>query len=917
MPHRGNALRRLLALLGVAIFASAIAAGAAQAESYGEITRFGKAGTGLGGITQATGAIGVDAADNSIFVVDSPTRNETFRIQEFSKNGAGQYEAVASNTFEPKDEGKAEELYDKVEGVAVDPASKKVFVLAAEERPFCEEEEQIKGKCKHNYEEFTFAASAVYAFNTVPTGTELTPVSGTGTNKGLVAGPAAFEPQSESYAIATAGPLLNPTGIAVDTAGPTHELIITGAVNRGEKNYEVEEEVGGKKVKILDEEPESTVRLERMSETGKTITERYTEPEVEEEPGEKSPFFHECGCVTSPVVDSTGHVYVGELESGIFEIPTPFSADTVPVSKVQTLPGIEFDAYPDRTENGGGLSIGEEGNVFAFSSVKLQPEGGCGATCQHFPGVTEFSSTFGELGYTGGQSELSGAGKCVIPLGHPTIAAGKNQDVFVLSPTPESKPTIIEFGPGGSGCPTAVVAAPTAKVENIPVPEAEAIAEGREVVLESTMREGVAQKVEWKFGDGAEETVTPDRGSQTPKVTHKFTKPGTLTIVEKVHTDDLAAPLLTVERKITIDAAPAVTTEAATEVGEATAKLNASVNPGNAQVTACEFEYSTNAALSEGIAKAPCATGPGNGTNPVAVSASVSGLALNQPYYFRISATNAVKNSKGTIVKFETTDNHPTKPIIPTVEGASNGSTSATLKAEVNSGGREVTKCEFRYGSGGYGSSVPCSPATIKSKGTVTATIEGLAPSTTYSYEIVATNELGTTTTTGVDFKTTAEETKTLKLVIPPSETPGGGVLPVTTAKAPTEPIVTIGGFSTAVTSSGSFPLKLSCPPEETSCSGTVGLKTAGAVVASAHLAKKKKKPKAAVLTLAGGSFTITGGGSQTLTLHLSSKGRELLAKAGVIHAVVTIVAANPAGGRHTTTVSLTLKPAPKKKHHK
>ncbi|HTC72425.1 MAG TPA: hypothetical protein VK655_06020, partial [Solirubrobacteraceae bacterium] len=63
-------------------------------------------------------------------------------------------------------------------------------------------------------------------------------------------------------------------------------------------------------------------------------------------------------------------------------------------------------------------------------------------------------------------------------------------------------------------------------------------------------------------------------------------------------------------------------------------------------------------------------------------------------------------------------------------------------------------------------------------------------------------------------------------------------------------------------------------------------------------------------LTLASGSFTISGGAVKTLTLHLSAKARALLAHSHVLHVKSTIVARNASGASATSTATVTLKAA-------
>ena len=71
----------------------------------------------------------------------------------------------------------------------------------------------------------------------------------------------------------------------------------------------------------------------------------------------------------------------------------------------------------------------------------------------------------------------------------------------------------------------------------------------------------------------------------------------------------------------------------------------------------CKFEYGTTTAYGSSV---PCSPAPGSGDSPVAVSASVTGLAANTTYHFRIVATNAGGTSKGADETFKTLPNAPT-----------------------------------------------------------------------------------------------------------------------------------------------------------------------------------------------------------------------------------------------------------------
>jgi hypothetical protein len=907
MPHRANTVRCLLALAAVALFAATSLAAGAQA-SVGELGRFGKAGTALGSLEEPTTAIGVNPANNSVFVVDDPKNEGEFRIQEFT-GSAGHYTGVASASFKPEDSEVAT-TFDKIEGVAVDPEAKRVYVLAAEERPTCEEELFLKKECKFLYQENFFAASAIYAFSTEPSGSELVPAAGT--TKGLLIGPGKgkFEPQSDSYGV----PLLNPTGITVDPT--THELIVLGAVNKGKNSETVEEEIGGKTIKRLEGE-ESTVALQRVTEKG-ALAEKYVEPEIEQEPGSgKEDFFQECGCVQSPVVTSTGSVLVASQESGVYEIASPFSKNSVPKVKIEPFPNTPLITFPRGAEEGGSLAIGEEGTLFSLANIKLQ-EKACGADCQHFPGIMEFKPSLEEDGYTGGQSERSGNGKCDIPVGAATVAAGKEGDVFVLSPSEES-PTIIEFGPGGTGCPGDSVAAPIAKVGGVTVPEDETIPISDEVALESTLTQANGKSVEWEFGDGTHEKTKPGRGTQVTAASHKFTRTGQLTVTETVETNDLAEPSVTVTRKIAIAGAPVVVTGKASEVTPESAKLSATVNPENSTLTECTFEYGLTPSYGS---KAPCEQKSIGGTSAVEVTAKIAGLSSATPYDFRISATNGISKEKhalGAEAKFETQKLEPGKPTGKTLAATLISQTTAELNGSVDPVGKEITRCEFRYGTTeAFGSSVPCEqkPGSGYREVAVSAKAGGLSANSGYHYELVVENGDGAPLqSTGVQsFTTKPEESKvcvincggttTTTTTTTTTQSGGSGVLP-SIEEAP--PVVTVTGSST-VASTGAFTLKLSCPAAESSCSGSLTVRT---------LTPKTKKHKSKIVVVATGTFTIVGGHVLAVALHLSKEGRSLLSQSHSLRAGVIIVAHNAKGATNTGKTTLVLKPAPSKKKKK
>jgi hypothetical protein len=142
-----------------------------------------------------------------------------------------------------------------------------------------------------------------------------------------------------------------------------------------------------------------------------------------------------------------------------------------------------------------------------------------------------------------------------------------------------------------------------------------------------------------------------------------------------------------------------------------------------------------------------------------------------------------------------------------------------------------------------------------------------------------------------------------------------------------TSPNATIAGSGATVSSSGSFTLKVSCPTGAGACTGSVVVKTAGAVAArvpgslaavvsaavheiGASVAATARK---SVMTLSSASFSVKGGQSKPISLHLTPKARKLLAKLHVLRVKVTITARNPSGISHTSVSTLVLRA--KKRH--
>ncbi len=185
---------------------------------------------------------------------------------------------------------------------------------------------------------------------------------------------------------------------------------------------------------------------------------------------------------------------------------------------------------------------------------------------------------------------------------------------------------------------------------------------------------------------------------------------------------------------------PIATTGVASAVGQATAKLNASVNPNGGEVSECKLEYGTSSSYGS---SAPCVPSPGSGSVGVDVSAQVTALNANTSYHFRVVAKNSGGTSAGSDATLKTL---PSPPVVVTEAASGVRQTSATLNATVNPNGGQVSECTLEYGTtSSYGLSTACtlSPGSGSTAVGVSALAVELSANTTYHFRVVATNTGG------------------------------------------------------------------------------------------------------------------------------------------------------------------------------
>lgn len=185
--------------------------------------------------------------------------------------------------------------------------------------------------------------------------------------------------------------------------------------------------------------------------------------------------------------------------------------------------------------------------------------------------------------------------------------------------------------------------------------------------------------------------------------------------------------------------APSAVTGPAASISAGAASLTGTVN-AHGQATAYTFEFGTS--LSFGSISA--VANAGSSTADLAVSATLTGLAPNATYFYRLVATNATGTTTGAVMAITTTG-VPTAPVVATGPASALPASSATLSGTVNREGQQ-TSFAFEYGpTTAFGSLSPVDNAgAVGATESVSLPVTGLSPGTTYLYRIVATNAIGT-----------------------------------------------------------------------------------------------------------------------------------------------------------------------------
>jgi len=870
----------LLTMASAALLPSV--ADAAEANGYGELARFGEAGDKAAGeaiepgklAERRTRLLGVDPTDNSVYVLDEPKSptigsnkiERHFRLQKFSAPPNKKYAVVASALFSETSPDATEEKTPEVESFAAQAAGVEgITVEPAWEEGGVKHESRVyvltvddRARTLHvdNHvpgERNDSAASTLYAFSTAQHGEELVPAQGTKAG-GIVIGPDELGAQSEVPGQA----LLEPRGITVDPA--KHEVIVLGHID--EKGEE-EDSIAS---------PSDHYALQRITAAG-SLGARYVDStDFLKQGTQDTPPESPVVATTTTGGTSVEHVDVAHRESNsgedIAEVPSNFaSTEAAKTVAKQPASGLTQGALT------GPLTATANGTIFGLGKIiedKPQVEPVEPETEEAFADLVGLSAATGsEIGWTGGQQaeHSGGTDKCVIE----PVVFGANGVIEL----PEGESVQVAAGSEGK----LFVLQPEFLIRNeLELEEEEENEEGNGKFKKIyTPISGPFFPAVIELGPGG--TGCAEAAASVPKaeVATKVIKSGEsvpqgteVSFSSQVRQADA----LSVEWEFTNGAIKEEQTVPADEGQVTSVTHKFSGAPGTYEVTE-RIQSDDLAAAGQSVFKA------GQLTSPTISQTSTIDIGSAPPPTAAFTSSASTTVSK--MMTFNATSSHapPGSTITKYKWSFGDGTSEETTKPEVSHQYKEVTsyKVELTVIDSFGVASVPF-PQTIK-----TSEVKSEPPPVKTEPPPVKT-----------------EETKSSgggSPAPPPPPSPGsGGVLSYQ---------IGLAAVSLTVSSSGAVAVTVNCQGQS-SCSGTLTLRTLSAVSAGKH--------KKAILTLASGSFAISGGQVKALTLHLSAKARALLAQAHSLRARAMIVARDSSGAPHTTLSVVTLRPAKAKHHH-
>jgi hypothetical protein len=191
--------------------------------------------------------------------------------------------------------------------------------------------------------------------------------------------------------------------------------------------------------------------------------------------------------------------------------------------------------------------------------------------------------------------------------------------------------------------------------------------------------------------------------------------------------------------------APIVEGESAPAPKAAEARLEAVVNANYQEVTKCEFRYGTSPSLATSTT-VDCEPATLEGLyGPQGVGVSVTGLAPETIYYYRVVARNATGPVEGAIEHFTTgpPGQPEAKPANPVTGTTATLNGVLNLGQEGNPGSYEFIYRESKTACQGVGETAAGGGASGGKEEAVAAELAGLLPKHTYTFCLLAHNEAG------------------------------------------------------------------------------------------------------------------------------------------------------------------------------
>ncbi len=202
--------------------------------------------------------------------------------------------------------------------------------------------------------------------------------------------------------------------------------------------------------------------------------------------------------------------------------------------------------------------------------------------------------------------------------------------------------------------------------------------------------------------------------------------------------------------------APAVVTSDATSVTATGATLNGTVNPYGVATSELIFQYSTVSDLSSGVLSINTSPSSANNSSVNNLTAALTGLSTGTTYYYRTKATTANGTNFGAIKSFTPKAAPSVTTATPSVSG-----TTVTFNGVINPNGAATETITATYSQlsstlASDTATVSITPAVLTgaTNQNVSYTLRGLASATTYYVRFSATNSVGTTNGSIVEFTT-------------------------------------------------------------------------------------------------------------------------------------------------------------------